>query len=138
MGLAGVPLVPAEPGTVAAPGVENVPDVVGDPGELDEPEVELLGELDELGMEPVAELDDPVPLVLPEVPLVAGVPDVPLDPGIFSAPGVRYVPEVVGEPGALAPLVPVEEVDLFSPVPIAPQAPSTKTHARGMIHLFIK
>lgn len=138
MGLAGVPLVPAEPGTVAAPGVGNVPEVLGDPGALDAPEGEVLDEPDELGMEPVEELDDPVPVVLPEVPLVAGVPEVPLDPGTFSAPGVRYVPEVVGEPGALAPLVPVEEVDLFSPVPIAPQAPSTKTHAKGMIHLFIK
>lgn len=62
------------------------------------------------------------------------------------------MPEVVGEPGALAPPDPVAElpddvpidpevVPDFEPVlpdPIAPQAPSTKTHAIGMIHLFIK
>ena len=58
------------------------------------------------------------------------------------------MPEVVGDPGALAPLVPVAELpddpvvepdmDPFPPDPIAPQAPSTKTHAKGMIHLFMK
>lgn len=123
-----------------------MPEVVGDPGALDAPEVEAP---DELGIESVVELDDdPVPVVLPEVLSVAGVPEVPLEPGTLSAPGVLYVPDVVGEPGALAPLVPVAElpvdelvvpeVDRFSPDPIAPQAPSTKTHAKGMIHLFIK
>ena len=157
VGLAGVPAVPAEPGTVSAPGVRNVPEVVGEPGELDAPEVEPVpDELDELGM--VLELleePDVDPALSASFELVvglAGVPAVPAEPGTVSAPGVRKVPEVVGEPGALAPLEPVAELPDDVPIdpdvepalepvlpdPIAPQAPSTKTAAIGMIHFFIR
>jgi hypothetical protein len=107
--VAGVPLVPAEPGTVEAPGVRYVPDVVGDPAELEAPElepvldelgIELEDEPDELGVEledepdvdPDAPDEEPVPVVASFVllePLVAGVPDVPPEPGMVEAPGVR-------------------------------------------------
>ncbi len=89
-------------------------------------------------------------------PFVAGVPEVPVDcPGV-AAPGALYVPEVVGDPGAedapedellddLSEVTPDEEpelmlpeLDFFAPESMAPQAPSAKTHAIGMIHLFIK
>jgi hypothetical protein len=148
--------VPVDWPGVAAPGALNVPEVVGAPGALGSREVEL----------PVAELPDvvalPEELVEPDVdpavpeplvPSVAGVPDVPVDwPGV-AAPGALNVPEVVGAPGAfgsraaepevLPELIPddepeVIEPDFLSPDPIAPQAPSTKTHANGMIHLFMR
>jgi hypothetical protein len=126
-----------------------VPDVVGAPGALGSRAV------DPLDIVPLPEvLDDPdVDPAEPELLLPAGVPDVPVDwPGV-AAPGALKVPEVVGAPGAFGSraaepddfpeLIPDEEPeviepDLFSPAPIAPQAPSTKTHAKGMIHLFMK
>ena len=90
VGLAGVPAVPAEPGTVAAPGVLKVPDVVGDPGELEAPDDELPDELDGLGMELEDEPDDdPAPGASCELVVgLAGVPAVPAEPGRVAAPGV--------------------------------------------------
>ena len=70
-----------------------MPEVVGLPALLDAPdapEVEVSDELDGLGVEPVVESEDVPAPVVPEVPLVvAGVPEVPVEPGTFSAPGVR-------------------------------------------------
>lgn len=154
--VAGVPEVPVDCPGVAAPGALNVPEVVGAPGALGSRDVEPVdAEPPEVGalLEGLAAPDaDPAAPELP-LPLVAGVPDVPVDWPGTAAPGALYVPEVVGEPGAFASravelddlpeLIPEEEPEVVEPDflsadPIAPQAPSTKTQAKGMIHLFMK
>lgn len=128
-----------------------MPDVVGAPGALGSRAVEPLEVVPLPDVLDAPEVDPAEPELL--LPSVAGVPEVPVDwPGV-AAPGALKVPEVVGEPGAFesravepddfSELIPDEEPELiepdfFSPDPIAPQAPSTKTHAKGMIHLFMK
>jgi hypothetical protein len=150
---AGVPGVPLEPGG-ASPGVLKVP--APEPGGLGRGRAKPESDPDPDEVAPPDVVAEPDVLPVPAVPLapsVAGVPDVPVDwPGV-AAPGALNVPDVVGAPGALgsraaepealSALVPDEEPeviepDFLSPDPIAPQAPSTKTHAKGMIHLFMR
>ncbi|MDB5762840.1 MAG: hypothetical protein JWQ21_1835 [Herminiimonas sp.] len=102
-----------------------------------EPDTPVLEEPD------TPELELPEPDTPEEPELGSGVPVVPLGPGMFAPLGELYVPEVVGEVAdvpapELPELVPDEELEPILPDPVELQAPSTKTHARGMIHLFIK
>lgn len=99
-----------------------------------------------LPMPPGAALEEPVVVLVGPAPDVSAPvdPEAPLDipdPDVFAEPAalalpVPAAPSLLSSPDKELELIP-DDPDRILPVSDVLQAPSTKTHARGMIHLFI-